>query len=158
MSDTPESVEVENPPIVRDKGKFVKGVSGNPKGRVKGSRNHITVMRLETEEALRDFLQPKAKKILAKAVSMALEGNEKMLAVLLDKMLSTLRNEDVGEMAPTEVKVQINNLTSTHRDRVAPPDVQVIEATATPVKPKLKVIDHVKREMPVSAESSRDPD
>lgn len=108
---------VETP---RSRGKFVPGQSGNPKGRAKGSRNNITIRRLETEEALRNFLAPKAKAILAKAVEMALDGNEKMLTCLLDKTLSSLRNEDVGEQKDMEVKVQINNLTAVNRDRVEP--------------------------------------
>ena len=51
---------------------------------------------------------------------MALAGNEKMLTVLLDKTLSSLRTEDVGETKDTEIKVQINNLTAINRDRVKP--------------------------------------
>lgn len=93
------------------KGTFVKGVSGNPKGRTKGSRNNITLRRLETEESLRDFVAPHAKAILRKAIAMAIDGDQQMLKLLLDKMMSTLRNEDVGESRDTEIKVQINNLT-----------------------------------------------
>jgi hypothetical protein len=116
-----EIASVQSGSLVRDtSGKFVAGASGNPKGRAKGSRNAITIRRLETEQALRNFLAPKAKDILAKAVEMALAGNEKMLTVLLDKTLSSLRTEDVGETKDTEIKVQINNLTAINRDRVKP--------------------------------------
>jgi hypothetical protein len=122
--------EASDKPVIErtSKGTFVKGQSGNPKGRAKGSRNNITIMRLETEEALRDFLAPKAKPILRKAVQMALDGNEKMLTVLLDKMLSSLRNEDVGEQRDTNVQVNIQNLTQTARDRASPPATITVKA------------------------------
>lgn len=123
----PELAAEPSPRTAR--GTFVKGHSGNPLGKAKGTRNAITLQRLDTEAALRDFLRPKAQKILAKAVSMALEGNETMLKVLLDKTLSSLRTEDVGESKDHSVTLTINNLTATARHRRG--EVIDVESTST---------------------------
>lgn len=127
-----------------EKGTFAKGVSGNPKGRAKGSKNAITLRRLETEEALRDYLAPRAKGLLKKAMQMAMSGDTKMMSVLLDKMLSSLRNEDVGDQKDTNVNVTFTNLTQVARDRVKPGDVvegELVTETPTiritPSLPKL---------------------
>lgn len=43
--------------VVRDdKGKFVKGHSGNPLGKAKGIRNQMTLERIAFEKALRDYV------------------------------------------------------------------------------------------------------
>jgi hypothetical protein len=125
-------------PARTPKGTFPKGVSGNPAGRAKGSRNKITLVRLETEEALRDMLAPRAKKLLRKAMAIAMDdkhpGQTKMLTTLLDKTLSSLRNEDVGEAKDTNVVVNINDLTSIAARRRAPPATDA-EFTAVPALP-----------------------
>lgn len=116
-------------PSRSSKGTFVKGVSGNKKGRAKGSRNKITIDRLETEQAMREFFRPNAKKVIKRALDIALNGdpNENgtiaMLKILLDKTMSSLRNEDVGESKDTEITVNINKLTVGNRDRVTVTDV-----------------------------------
>lgn len=116
-----------------EKGTFAKGVSGNPKGRAKGSKNAITLRRLETEEALRDYLAPRAKGLLKKAMAMAMSGDTKMMSVLLDKMLSSLRNEDVGDQKDTNVNVTFTNLTQVARDRIKPAEVIEGEVVSPPV-------------------------
>lgn len=113
------------------KGTFAPGISGNPNGRAKGSRNKITLQRLELEEAMRGDLGKVGRKILKKAIELALDGNEAMLKLLLDKSLATLRNEDVGETRDTEIRVEINNLTAVNRDRAAPGALKVIDVTPT---------------------------
>ena len=111
------------------KGTFVKGVSGNKKGRAKGSRNKITLDRLETEQAMREFFKPHSRKVIKRAIDIALTGdpNENgtiaMLKILLDKSMSSLRNEDVGESKDTEITVNINKLTVGNRDRVTVTDI-----------------------------------
>lgn len=125
-----------SPAVVRtEKGTFQKGVSGNPKGRAKGSKNAITLRRLETEEALRDYLAPRAKGLLKKAMQMAMSGDTKMMSVLLDKMLSSLRNEDVGDQKDTNVNVTFTNLTQVARDRVKPVDFVEGEIVQSGVHP-----------------------
>ena len=56
-------------PIIRGKrGQFAPGQSGNPKGRVPGSRNKATL-------AVQAIMQDAAEEIARKAVAMALDGN-----------------------------------------------------------------------------------
>lgn len=124
-------------PVRTSKGTFPKGVSGNPAGRAKGSRNKITLVRLETEEALRDMLAPRARKLLRKAMAIAMDdkhpGQTKMLTTLLDKTLSSLRNEDVGETKDTNVVVNINDLTSVRRRAPAAVDAEFVPIPSLPV-------------------------
>jgi hypothetical protein len=109
----PESAEKPDKPVVpRDnKGRFPVGVSGNPAGRAKGTKNRITLARLMLEESLRAQLTEKGPEIMRKALKMALSGDEKIMRVLLDKMLASPRGDDASEARDPEVNVNITNLT-----------------------------------------------
>lgn len=99
-------------PIKRTEGgQFVKGQSGNPAGRVKGTKNRITLARLMLEENLRATLSGAGPKLLRKAIKMALKGDEKIMRALLDKMLATPRGDDDGSATDRDVRVIIQNLT-----------------------------------------------
>ena len=103
----------DHPPVKRDtKGRFPKGVSGNPMGRAKGTKNRITLARLMLEEELREQLTAAGPKIMKKAVKMALDGDDKIMRVLLDKMLATPKGDDASEAKDNEVRINITNLTS----------------------------------------------
>lgn len=111
-----ETPAPESPPQVPaprdDKGRFPAGVSGNPGGRAKGTKNRITLERLLLEEQLRTALSTDGPKLLAKAVKMAMSGNDRVMRVLLDKMLATPKGDDSEGAADRDVKVIIQNLTS----------------------------------------------
>lgn len=103
----------DKPPVKRDhKGRFPKGVSGNPLGRAKGTKNRITLARLLLEEELREQLSTNGPKIMRKAIKMALEGDDKIMRVLLDKMLATPKGDDAADAKDNEVRINITNLTS----------------------------------------------
>lgn len=117
MTDTktvvlPTGVEVSVPeakPVGRP---FQPG--GDPRrqvGRVKGSKNKVTLLRLELEEDLREILQKRGRKVLLKALDMAEQGNDKVIKVLLDKMLASPKGDDPDNAKDTEVKITIQNLT-----------------------------------------------
>jgi hypothetical protein len=107
-------------PAPRDeKGRFPVGVSGNPSGRAKGTKNRITLARLLLEEQLRDTLTEEGPKIMRKAIKMALSGDDKVMRVLLDKMLATPKGDDSDGAQDRDVKVIIQNLTSTIPGRPA---------------------------------------
>lgn len=80
-------------------------------GRVKGSKNRVTFLRLELEEALRNKLTRDGIKIYNKAVKMALSGNDKVMKVLLDKMLASPKGDDPENAKDTDVRIVIQNLT-----------------------------------------------
>jgi len=96
----------------RENGKFVKGYSGNPAGRTKGIRNKITLERLLLEDSLRQCLAERSPALLEKAIDMALEGNDRVMRALLDKVLSTPKHDDPGEAKDNEIKILIQNLTN----------------------------------------------
>ncbi|GAH02412.1 unnamed protein product, partial [marine sediment metagenome] len=58
---------------------FVKGKSGNAAGRPKGLKDR--------RARFREMVEPLAPELLNKAVTMALDGNEQMLRLILDRLL-----------------------------------------------------------------------
>lgn len=86
------------------KGQFLKGTSGNPLGRPKGSKNKITMMKLALEGRLRTQLEHDAHEILKKAVDLAKDGDTAMIKLLVDKMIPTSKSVDDE---PTKEKIQI---------------------------------------------------
>lgn len=93
-------------------GRFPPGQSGNPLGKAKGTKNRITLARLMLEEGLRQQLTAAGPNIMKKAIKMALDGDDKIMRVLLDKMLTTPKGDDGSEARDNEVRITVNNLTS----------------------------------------------
>jgi len=75
------------PPEVKERG-FKKGVSGNPAGRPKGSRNKLTLMKLVAEEAIRDENFDKMRAVADKVINDALEGNQEMMKLVWNSLVS----------------------------------------------------------------------
>ncbi len=92
------------PAKTKPPGRFVKGKSGNPAGRPKGSKNKITLMKLALEGDLRVQLQRDAAEILSKAIELAKQGDQAMIKLLVDKMIPTSKSLDDE---PTKEKVQV---------------------------------------------------
>jgi len=122
-----------------EKGRIQKGFSGNLAGRTRGIRNKITLDRLLLEDKLRTALEKRSPRLLEKAIDMAMghecelcrvttydekgkviippcggkvEGNDRIMRGLLDKLLSTPKHDDPGEAKDNEIKILIQNLTS----------------------------------------------
>lgn len=88
-------------------GTFPKGVSGNPEGRPKGSKNQITLLKQSLELQLREQAAPDLGKVLEKAIELALEGNPAMIKLLLELHMSKNTSDD--PKAAEKVAIQINS-------------------------------------------------
>jgi Family of unknown function (DUF5681) len=69
-------------------GRFAKGVSGNPNGRPRGSRNKASLL-AET------LLEGQAEKLIEKAIELALQGNVAALRCLIERLLPAKREQAI---------------------------------------------------------------
>ena len=88
-------------------GTFPAGVSGNPRGRPKGSKNQITLLKESLELAMRETSEPHMVKVLEKAIELALEGKESMIKLLLELHMSKGTTQDQGK-GIEKVSININ--------------------------------------------------
>jgi hypothetical protein len=97
-------VETENTDkeVIRSSsGQFVKGVSGNPKGRPKGAKNRITELKEAAELALREAVDPETIKRIFQS----------MAAEALDGVTNAKVEQERGEENP-EIVIKIKNLSN----------------------------------------------
>lgn len=93
-------------------GKFLPGVSGNPKGRPKGKKNQITELKQDMEIAIRENLSPDAiKAVVASMLAAALDGNVGAGKLILDKVMSNARDADDAQDSSGGLKIIIENAT-----------------------------------------------
>lgn len=96
--------------------RFLKG--NQMGGRVKGSRNQITKLRLETEEALRLLMRGKAEELVERAIEMAMGGDSNVMKSLLDKILTTPKDDEDKNAKPEAVKVIVITSPSANSPKV----------------------------------------
>lgn len=145
MQDTPDTADTPTTAITTPKGdgRFRGGVEwkGNKEGRPKGIKNRITVQRLLMEEKLREQLGVNAEQLVAQAILMALNGNDRVMRVLLDKLLSTPKNSDDADSKDNSIQVVITNLTNPSSpqasQRVLPSGKVRVISAETPVDGEL---------------------
>lgn len=89
-----------------DLGTFEKGVSGNPVGRPKGSKNKITILKQSMEVELREQTSSHMGAVMDKAIELALEGDRQMIKLLVDNHMSKGVSED--SKGSEKVAIQIN--------------------------------------------------
>lgn len=106
--------------IVRTaEGKFVKGVSGNPVGRPKGSKNKITLLKLAGEEAVRENNFEKMMEVCNQIIDRALEGDHASAKMVWEAVVSKGVQKD--EQAKTQQKIQIETVAVHQHSEPKPP-------------------------------------
>jgi len=80
-------------------GRFLRGASGNPKGRPLGSRNRASLL-------MEDLLDGRAKALTEKAIEKALAGDVFALRVCLDRMMPVRRERSLTLHLPARATAQ----------------------------------------------------
>jgi hypothetical protein len=92
--------------VPRDEnGRFLTGVSGNPAGRPKGSKNQITQHKLALEEATRELNQYKMQMVLNMVIDQALSGNENCQRLIWDAVMSKAARLDSEDAKVPSIKI-----------------------------------------------------
>ncbi len=82
------------PVIGRDaEGRFLPGVSGNPKGRALGSHNRISAL-------IEQLFEQRAEALALKAMDVAMEGDPRALRMCLDRVLPARRERHITVELP----------------------------------------------------------
>ena len=93
-------------------GQFPVGVSGNPAGRPKGSKNRIVQLRQDLEVALREHVRvDEVTRIIDVMVAQAISGDVSAAKMILDKVLPNARDADEESGQAPTIKVVIENAT-----------------------------------------------
>jgi len=69
-------------------GTFKEGVSGNPLGRPKGSKNKVTLMKIAAEEAVRDNNFDDMLEVCRQIVGAALDGDKQARKLVWESMMT----------------------------------------------------------------------
>lgn len=111
--------------ITRDNlGRFVKGVSGNPKGKPLGTKHRISFIKHAIEEALVRDLAEDAAAIMAKALDQAKAGDTDMIKFVLGDLLKDVRKggvEDEDNLRGAKI-VQVSITQYVGQAKAAPED------------------------------------
>jgi len=117
-------------PVERtETGQFPAGVSGNPLGRPKGSRNKITELQQQLELSVLQHVKPdRIKKIWDKMCTLAEGGDKKAAKLIFDTILTkaTPGNGD-GSDGPNVIVFRVENVTYAAKAATTP-STEIIEA------------------------------
>lgn len=107
-------------------GQFKAGISGNPRGRPKGSKSEVTQLKTDIELALRQHVHPeKLKKVVEKVLNKAANGNMAAAKLIFDYFLSRPTEGDEKGDATPAIRVVVENITIAKQPQVL--EAQVIE-------------------------------
>lgn len=98
-----------NFPLRNPDGTFPEKTSGNQKGRPKGSRNKITLMKLMAEEAYREDNQEKIQQVINKVVDKALKGDKACIKLVWSSVISNSPSDNKAQ-AQEKVVIKIDSM------------------------------------------------
>jgi hypothetical protein len=109
--------------------KFTKGMSGNPKGRPKGSKNKSTVLREAMENKTDRMLSREVPKVLQVVIAAAIKGDMSAAKMILDRAVPVKKAGDGSDMAAAGgINITIKNLTADHGQTETVIEGEVIDA------------------------------
>lgn len=109
--------------------RFPAGVSGNPGGRPKGSKNKSTLLREAMEQKVDCKLSREIPQVLDVVIRAAKSGDMSAAKMLLDRAVPVQKATDGADKGPTSgITIRIENLTAPQRDE------KVIEGTTVNIE------------------------
>lgn len=94
--------------VTPHKGQFPEGVSGNPKGRPKGSKNKITLLKLMAEQAVRENNQTDMEAVCSLIVAQAMDGDRASQKLVWASVVSNGISDD--KSAAEKVQISITGM------------------------------------------------
>jgi len=90
---------------IRDeKGRFIEGVSGNPEGKIKGSKNYLTLL----EDAIKNYETVTGKKLFDRLINRAFI-NDNVLLNVVKKFIPDKTHTEISGTEPLKFEVEILN-------------------------------------------------
>jgi len=112
--------------VRRADGTFVKGVSGNPDGRPKGSKNKITEIKLLTEQAVRSKRLEDMIEVCELIIAQARDGDSRSQKMVWDAMMSKASSTE-DKAAGTKQQIEIGVMNVDRKDYAKPIEGDVID-------------------------------
>lgn len=93
---------------------FKKGLSGNPMGRPKGSKNKSTALRKQYEAIALESLSEELPDLLRGAIKMAQNGDSNMMKFIIERFVpkASLEEDENKSLASSGITINISGVNS----------------------------------------------
>jgi len=124
--------------VSRNRGRFTKGTSGNPAGKLPGTRHRYT-------RIVEAMLESQAEELVAKAIELALAGDVTAIKVCLDRILPARRDRTVHFKIPVPrdgdaVRTFDRLLTGLARGELTPGEAAILAGV---IEARCRTVEHV---------------